>query len=294
MAAEAAKTRSRTEQCTEKSLTAAVEEVFGEKNIKEKEINLFFGLPTDSLSKEQLDFFRKFSHWAGRKMLVATLNSPILRKTVKNPTLKDAVKFLKRIPLHELSHCIVAVAQTGDPLPEFLIVENQVNNEQLLRDELHALLFWGQLDLPPLLVTLLDKKKTMQWYQRYWAVLFLTERTEGFGRLQKKMRKLDHSSFEQVFSLYQETLSHQLREVVVAEKAGEFSAVGKFFVSMFTSFPKTRAAFQAMAQKVHATPDKEYKDRARRIFEQYASNKYVLFDEFKTVVEPAMKSEGIV
>ncbi|NQV89843.1 hypothetical protein HQ487_00375 [Candidatus Uhrbacteria bacterium] len=256
-------------------------EIFGSREVSDEAIDNFFLLEGEKLSEEEKADVGRFVEHVSKRLVNAALHRPgaeISTKEKAKQCLFDPKERFGFISFHDPAHAIAMYDKSeGKSLvPSFLTatLEEGYTDPNVMLEEFPALIFSQIFEGRPLFASFLDSESTSALMEVLTVGDYEHPEVAKVA-FEKIASEVDHKDFESVRRAYEKTIVLFLSETAfrrVPEHKEEVKQTGEEALLLSAS-----------------NPDEKYLLLARTIFEQYGSNKKVLFQEFQRICGPLLE-----
>lgn len=256
-----------------------------ENKVTPERMGAFFGCDPGEFSSEELALFRAYARYAGKRLIIGVLKGA--QKDAPPTTKERILKKLKKheeqwgsLALHDVAHTFVSYGRDpaeGKVIPAFLRTDDWVNNPELIRDELIAIL-WNDFFLGrPVIISML-RKETREELLQNLLKRYKEQSPEWTNGLRSLFSSVDERDPSSVVSGYCQLVLLILGPVNLgsAENTG-------------MDPEKVNEEFTRLAEDIYQTPEPLLTRLVERVIREYPSNPRVLYDIFSELCAPILR-----
>ncbi len=246
----------------------------------------FFGVDDGVLSKKEIEDFELFVGHTIKRILLADLEKKnINSKNEAVENIENIVFNALNLLRHDISHSISSYKTNKDqglenvtPLFHKTKTEDEINNKELIKEELFALLWMNPFRGSPIPLSLLDLSLQKEFLKNLKTFLEDIDRGDLFLDIEEKIKSFKDDNFEDFLKLYQDVIltivSMPNDNYILDKSKGDIQSI---------NFLKDE--FEQIVKELKDNPDKDLVSLLKNIYEN-KNNPKILYEEFYKICEP--------
>lgn len=261
------------------------ERVFEIGKLDKVKIGDLFNCGEASISDSEVTSIKDFFKKSARVLVEEALVSALSKCSESENSYQCVEDFLKNQhsghKYHDIAHSAISYEENKTLKPNFINADSYINNEILIREELHAALWFGQFGELSSFLALMDHKSFENWRKALSGAkqkaLDLGYKPEELyvDKILMAVSEVAFDCFNSVFDNYQKFI------LLILEPASGSDAV-------------TIKNWETLKDRILKSPDTRFKERAERIFDRYKTNKRILLDEFLLAIKSECVNTSII
>ena len=259
-------------------------EVLGDGEVSDESLETFFMLEGEKLTEQEKRDVELFRAHIGERLINAIMNRPGNAASSREEAMERLNKpgeTFGLISFHDPAHCITTYerSETNSVVPGFFrhSFEEAFLTPEVIAEEFPALLWSRPVENMNLFTSLLERESANQLFD------VLRRRAQGSSNPERFLpeietlaKGLDPTSFASVRRTFEEYTMLFLRTSSPQNISPDLLA-------------RAEPVFREVVERSQREPDEQYLAFAKRLFNEYKTNKRIYIEEFERILAPLLR-----